>query len=215
VIGIDPHKQKLTATVADPRGGILASEHFRVSGDGHRALEAWALQFGAIARWGVEGASSWGRHTAMFLTGRGYDVRAVCANRTPRSDRARQRGKSDTLDSDRIARETLAHPLLPKAFKRAGQDSGPDEHHQLLALWHNRRRSILTSRQHLLNEAEHLLCELPLQLPDSKAVRPRLAALTARNRRRRYDTPTRLRLRLRLLDGYAAQIAALLPPHDP
>jgi hypothetical protein len=146
----------------------------------------------------------------VFLCGRGYDVRDVCANRTPRSDRARQREKSDTLDSERIARETLVHPLLPKAFKRAGQDSGPDEHHQLLALWHNRRRSILTSRQHLVNEAEHLLCELPLQLreqlPDS-AVRPRLAALTARNRRRRYDTPTRLRLRL--LDGYAAQIAAL------
>src|SRR5450631_293496 len=160
----------------DPRGGILASEHFRVSGDGHRALEAWALQFGLVARWGVEGASSWGRHTAMFLCGRGYDVRDVCANRTPRHDRARQRGKSDVLDSERIARETLAHPLLPKAFKRAGPDQGPDEHHQLLALWHNRRRSILTSRQHLLNEAEHLLCELPLQLrdelPDSKAVRP-------------------------------------------
>ncbi len=211
VVGIDPHKRTLTATVADPRGGILASEHFRVSGDGHRALEAWARQFGQVARWGVEGASSWGRHTAMFLTGRGYDVRDVCANRTPRSDRARQRGKSDTLDSERIARESLAHPLLPKPFKRAGQDSGPDESQQLLALWHNRRRSILTSRQHLVNEAEHLLCELPLelrdQLPDSKAVRPRLAALAARNRRRRYDAPTTLRLRM--LDDYRAQITAL------
>ncbi|MGO9752654.1 MAG: IS110 family transposase [Solirubrobacteraceae bacterium] len=69
VVGIDPHKQTLTATVIDPRGGIVASEHFRVSGDGHRALEAWAKQFGAIARWGVEGTSGWGRHTAMFLTG--------------------------------------------------------------------------------------------------------------------------------------------------
>jgi transposase len=208
VVGIDPHKRTLSATIVDPRGGILASAHFNVSGDGHPALEAWAKQFGQIVRWGVEGASSWGRHTAMFLCGRGYDVRDVCANRTPRHDRARQRGKSDTLDSERIARETLAHPLLPKAFKRAGQDSGPDEHQQLLALWHNRRRSILTSRQHLLNEAEHLLCELPLelreQLPDSKAVRLRLAA---RNRRRRYDPPTRLRLQL--LDAYRAQIAAL------
>src|SRR5437763_635446 len=91
VVGVDPHKQTLTATVIDPRGGILAGEHFRVSGDGHRALEAWARQFGSIARWGVEGASSWGRHTAMFLTGRGYDVRDVCANRTSRSDRACQR----------------------------------------------------------------------------------------------------------------------------
>ena len=62
VVGIDPHKQTLSATVLDPRGGIVASEHFRVSGDGHRALEAWAKQFGPIARWGVEGAAGWGRH---------------------------------------------------------------------------------------------------------------------------------------------------------
>lgn len=109
----------------------------------------------------------------------------MCANRTPRQDRGRQRGKSDTLDSERIAREVLAHSLLPKAFKGAGQDQGPDERHQLLALWHNRRRSILTSRQHLVNEA----------------------ALECRNRRRRYDAPTRLRLQL--LGGYRAQIVAL------
>ena len=211
VVGVDPHKRTLTATVADARGGVLASAHFRVSGEGHRELEAWARQFGQIARWGIEGSASWGRHTAVFLIDRGYDVRDVCANRTPRSDRARQRGKSDTLDSERIAREVLAHPLLPKAFKRAGQEQGPDEQHQLLALWHNRRRSILTSRQHLVNEAESLLCELPLelseQLPDTKAVKPRLAALARRNRRRRYDAPTKLRLQM--LDGYRAQITAL------
>jgi hypothetical protein len=209
VVGIDPHKQTLTATVVDPRGGIVASEHFRVSGGGHRALEAWARQFGQIARWGVENAAGWGRHTAIFLIGRGYDVRDVCANRTPRSDRARQRGKSDTLDSERIARETLAHALLPKAFKRAGADQGPDELHQLLSLSHNRRRSILTSRQHLVGEAEYLLCELPLelreQLPDSKSVRPRLAALQRRDRRRRYDPA----------DAAAPATARRLLPADP
>jgi transposase len=211
VVGIDPHKRTLTATVADARGGVLASAHFRVSGEGHRELEAWARQFGQIARWGIEGSASWGRHTAMFLAGRGHDVRDVCPNRTPRADRARQRGKSDTLDSERIAREVLAHSLLPRAFKRSGPEHGPDEQHQLLALWNNRRRSILTSRQHLVGEAEYLLCELPLelreQLPDTKAVKPRLAALARRNRRRRYDPPTKLRLQL--LDSYRAQIKAL------
>ena len=92
VVGVDPHKRTLTATVVDPRGGVLASEHFRVSGDGHRALEAWARRFGQIVRWGIEGASAWGRHTAIFLASRGYDVRDVCPNRTGRQDRARQRG---------------------------------------------------------------------------------------------------------------------------
>jgi transposase len=106
VVGIDPHKRTLTAAVVDARGGIVASEPFRVSGDGHRALEAWARSFGPIARWGVENATGWGRHTAVFLAGRDQDVRDVCPNRTSRSDRARQRGKSDALDAERIARRS-------------------------------------------------------------------------------------------------------------
>jgi transposase len=181
-----------------------------LAGEGHRALEAWALSFGPVARWGIENATGWGRHTAVFLTGRDHDVRDVCPNRTSRSDRARQRGKSDTLDAERIARETLAHPLLPRAFKRAA-GAGPDEQTELLTLWHRTRRSILKSRQHLLNETEFLLAELPLelheQLPDSKAVRPRLAALARRNRRRQWDAATALRLRL--LDEHRRQIIQL------
>jgi transposase len=211
VVGVDPHKRTLTATVLDPRGGIVSSEHFRVSGDGHRALEAWARQFGPIVLFGVEGASGWGRHTAIFLVGRGYDVRDVCPNRTAHQDRARQRGKSDVLDSERIARETLAHPLLPKAFKRAGQDAGPDEHSELLTVWWRARCSLLKRRQHLLSEAEALLRDLPLalieRLPDTQKVRPRLAALARHTRRRHFDPPTTLRLGV--LGGYRVEIAKL------
>ena len=211
VVGIDPHKRTLTAIVIDARGGVLAGEHFPVSGDGHRALEAWARSLGPVVRRGVENAAGWGRHTAIYLSRAGHDVRDVCPNRTGRQDRARQRGKSDRLDGERIARETLAHPLLPRAFKRAGTQTGPDEHGELLGLWHRQRRSLLKSRQHLLNEAEFLLAELPLelreQLPDSKAVRPRLAALARRNRRARWDAATTLRLRM--LDDHRAQIARL------
>jgi len=210
-VGIDPHKRTLTAIVVDARGGIVAGEHFKVSGDGHRALEAWARSFGPVIRWGVENAAGWGRHPAIYLAGRGHDVRDVCPNRTPRQDRGRQRGKSDTLDGERIARETLAHPLLPRAFKNASGQAAPDERRELLCLWHNQRRSLLKSRQHLLNEAEFLLADLPLalrdQLPDTKTVRPRLAALARRNRRRRWDAATALRLRM--LDDHHAQIARL------
>jgi transposase len=211
VVGIDPHKRTLTAAIVDPRGGIVASEHFRVSGDGHRALEAWAAQFGAIARVGVEGASAWGRHTAIYLGECGYDVRDVCPNRTARQDRARQRGKSDTLDAERIARETLAHPLLPRAFKRAGQDQGPDEQTELLAVCWRARCSLLKRRQHLLTEAESLLRELPLglieQLPDTQKVRPRLAALARLTRRRRFQPAAAQRIRL--LGQYRAEVAKL------
>jgi transposase len=211
IVGLDPHKRTLTATIVDPSGGLVASEHFRVSGDGHRALEAWAMQFGAIVRWGVEGASAWGRHTAIYLIGRGYDVRDVCPNRTFQYDRARQRGKSDTLDSERIARETLAHPLLPKAFKRAGQDAGPDQHSELLAVWWTARCSVIKRRQHLLTESEALLRELPLELverlPATSRVRPRLTALRDLTARRRLAPPAKARVQV--LAGYRAQITAL------
>jgi transposase len=210
VVGVDPHKRTLTAVVVDARGGVLAGEHFRVSGDGHRALMAWARSFGPIARWGIENASGWGRHTAVFLAARGQDVRDVCPNRTARHDRARQRGKSDTLDGERVAREVLAHPMLPRAFKRAEGDRGPDERHELLMLYQRARRSLVTSRQHLLNEADILLAELPLQLreqlPDSPAVRPRLAALARRRLRPRDPV---LALRVWLLVDYHREIMRL------
>ncbi len=211
IVGIDPHKRTLTATVLDSRGGVVGTEHFKVSGDGHRALEAWALSFGPVDRWGVEGASGLGRHTAMFLVGRRYDVRDCCATRT--ADRARQRrqGKSDALDAERIARETLADPQMPRAFKRAAGDAGPDETTELLALWHNARRSLLKTRQHLLNEAEALLVALPealrAELPVTKRIRPRLTALVGRDRSIRWDAPTALRLRL--LEEHAGAIASL------
>ena len=86
VVGVDPHKRTLTATVADERGGILASAHFRVSGEGHRELEAWARQFGQIARWGIEGSASWGRHTAGS---RALTAQRRCPPRPPRAPASR------------------------------------------------------------------------------------------------------------------------------
>lgn len=211
VVGIDPHKRTLTAVVVDARGGLLAGEHFRVSGDGHRALYAWARSFGPIARWGVENASGWGRHTAIFLVGRDQDVRDVCPNRTARADRGRQRGKSDTLDAERIARDVLAHSLLPRAFKRAGdQPAEPDPAHEQLMLWQRQRRSLVLSCQQLLNQADALLAELPLelrdQLPETKSVRPRLRALARRRWRPRDPT---VALRLRLLRDHHRRIVSL------
>jgi transposase len=208
--GADPHKRTVTACVLDERGGTLGTATFRVSGDGHRAMEAWALGFGPIARWGIEGAAGVGRHTAMYLVGHNHDVRDVCPTRTAQQSRRRRDGKSDVLDAVRVARETLADPVMPVAFKRAGGDTGPDETLELISLWHRARRSILTSRQHLLNEAEVMLGELPEtvrdDLPDCRAVRPRLRALTARPPGE-WDPATMLRLRL--LDRHAATIADL------
>ncbi|HZA40749.1 MAG TPA: transposase, partial [Actinomycetota bacterium] len=210
-VGIDPHKRTLSATVLDERGGLLGTDHFKVSGDGHRALEQWALSIGPVAAWGVEGAGGIGRHTAAFLCLRGHDVRDVCPNRTNERARRRREGKSDALDSERIARETLAHRELPRAFKRAGADTGPDETGELLSLWHKERRSVVKLRQQLLSEADSLLSDLPDivrdELPASKKVRTRLTAIARRDRARAHDPATALRLRL--LDDHAEAISRL------
>lgn len=209
IVGIDPHKSTLTASVLDQRGGLLAHAHFRVSGEGHRQLEAWAAGFGPIARWGVEGAGGLGRHTAIYLVRAGADVREVCPTRTAERARGRSQGRSDALDAERIARETLAHPELGPAFKRAPGESGPDETQDLLCLWHNERRSLLASRQHLLNESESLLNALPERLrtglPDTSAVRPRLVALAAKRPRGLAPADA---LRLRLLRERSREIAS-------
>lgn len=209
VVGVDPHKRTLTASVLDCRGGVIGTAAFRVSGDGHRALEAWAGGFGPVQRWGVEGASGLGRHTAMYLIGAGHDVRDVCPTRTAESSRKRRQGKSDALDSVRIARETQADPDVPVVFKRAGGDTGPGENTEMIGLWHKARRSLLKSRQHLLNEAEALLGELPeairTSLPDTSEVRPRLVALCAQDRSITWDRATELRLRL--LEDHAGAVA--------
>jgi hypothetical protein len=199
-VGVDPHKHTLTATVLDERGGVLGTASCKVSGSGHRELEAWVGSFGHVRRWGIEGASGLGRHVSAFLALRGHDVRDVNPNRTNDRRRRRQQGKTDNSDSLRIPREVQAEPGLPVAFKRAGGDVGPDETTELIGLWHKARKSLLKSRQHLLNESEALLVALPVELreelPDTSQVRPRLVAVTQRDRSRRFDAATELRLRL-------------------
>jgi hypothetical protein len=116
VFGCDPHKKTLTASVLDERGGVLGTETFRMSGDGHRAIEAWALSFGPIIRWGIEGASGLGRHTAMYLIGRGHDVRDVCPTRT--AEQSRHRREGSPTPSTRCA-----SPGRPKPTRRCPRRS--------------------------------------------------------------------------------------------
>ena len=211
VAGVDPHKRTLTVTILDSRGGLLGTRTFKVSGEGHRSMTAWADQLGTVRVWGVEGASSLGRHTAVFLGEAGFDVRDVCPTRTAEQARRRRQGKTDNLDAERIAREVLAHDDLPAAFKHAVGAVGPDPTHDQMSLCHKARRSLLKTRQHVLNEAEAILIALPEEvqsaLGDDRDVRRRLVSLAALERRAITDNV--VLLRLRLLDTAAADVARL------
>jgi hypothetical protein len=120
VIGVDPHKYVLTAVALDARGGVLGRWSGDASGAGFSALRAWAATRAPGAVWAIEGSNRLGRRLAVLVAADGTDARDVCPTRTADQRRRRPgRGKSDTVDAEAIARELLAHPDLPRAFKAA------------------------------------------------------------------------------------------------
>jgi hypothetical protein len=72
--------------------------------------------------------------------------------------------------------------------------------HEQILLWHKARRSLVKTRVHLLNEADHLIVEPPLelrdQLPRTSDVRRLLRGLRAVETSEGPDPVTALRLRL-------------------
>ena len=180
VVGVDPHKHVLSAVALDERGGLLGHWHGEPSERGISALQTWAMERAPAATWAIEGSNSLGRRLALVLTSTGVDVRDVCPTRT--ADRRRQRpgrGKSDVVDAEAIARELLAHPGLPHAFK--GAEAGlPHPHREELGVLVRTRKQLVDRHRRLLNEAEALIGELPARLserlPSGAGVAPRLTA---------------------------------------
>ncbi len=108
IVGVDPHRTTLTATLLDSRGGELGHAHVPNSRAGHAAGLAWAAEFGPADRWGIEGASGLGRQLAEFLVEAGCDVRDVPPHKTSvrgaAVTRARPIGSIPTARSSRRCR---------------------------------------------------------------------------------------------------------------
>jgi transposase len=211
IVGIDPHRASFTATVLDQRGGELGHAHFPNTQEGHGSALAWANGFGRAERWGIEGASGLGRSLAEFLVEAGCDVRDVPPHKTAARGRGRHEGKSDRLDSHRIASETQSNLRLARAFKHA-VSTGPDSIRDRMALWNNARKSLTKVRVQLLGELDALVQDLPEEL------RGRLGpakTITARvNSLRRLDTSSvsdpAVALRLRLIEHRVAMLRDVL-----
>jgi len=125
VAGIDPHKHTATISLVDARGALQDVASFAISPDGLIELLAFLSDTElVIDRIGVEGTGGLGRPVVTALSAAGYDVREVQANRTAERRRRRRRAKTDIEDAEAIARETLAHPELPRQA-RAGPPTPP------------------------------------------------------------------------------------------
>jgi transposase len=179
-VGVDPHRRVFTATVLDERGRNIGHEHFENTRTGHEAVLAWAARLGPVDRVGVEGAGGLGRPLAQFLVQAGIDVRDVPPHKTSLRGRGRHEGKSDRLDSHRVAAETQSNDRLAHAFKQS-QPLPPDQVRDRIALWHNARISLRKIRVQLIGEIDAMIQQLPedlrTQLPVTQTVRARITAL--------------------------------------
>lgn len=89
----------------DPIGGILDTLTVTTDSAGFARLLIWAVSFGKIIAFGIEGTGSYGAGLTSFIRRQGHKV--VEVNRPDRRMR-RLAGKSDTLDAENAARAVLA-----------------------------------------------------------------------------------------------------------
>ena len=109
VVGLDVHKDSLTAVAVDELGRTLA-EH---SGPVEDGVLTWARSLGGELLFAVEDCRHVTRGLEQVLLGRGERLVRVPPRLTaPQRRRGRTRGKSDRIDALAVARAALQEPKL-------------------------------------------------------------------------------------------------------
>ena len=112
VIGVDVHKQSVTAVAVDEAGRMLNERTVAVGGD---ELIGWASALGAERLWALEDCRQLTRWLERQLLTRGEDlVRVPPKLMAPERRAGRTRGKSDPIDALAVARAALREPDLSR-----------------------------------------------------------------------------------------------------
>ena len=123
VIGIDSHKDTLSACLVDHLGTPLEYRTIANTPAGHRQLVDWAQTTNA-AKVAVEGSGTFGRPIAVAAVSAGLDVREVPPQLTARlRRRGRTNTKTDQVDALVIARVALRdHTLAAPTYWEDTED---------------------------------------------------------------------------------------------
>ena len=112
VIGVDVHKQSVTAVAVDEAGRMLDERTVAVGSD---ELIGWASALDAERLWALEDCRLLTPWLERQLLGRGEELVRVSPKLTVPERRAgRVRGKSDPIDALAVARAALREPDLPR-----------------------------------------------------------------------------------------------------
>src|SRR3954470_19195731 len=112
VIGVDVHKQSVTAVAVDEAGRMLDERTAAVGSD---ELLDWASALGTERLWALEDCRQLTRWLERQLLTRGEDlVRVPPKLMAPERRAGRARGKSDPIDALAVARAALREPDLSR-----------------------------------------------------------------------------------------------------
>src|SRR6266702_431475 len=116
VIGVDVHKQSLTAVAVDEAGRMLDERTVAGANDG---LVAWASSLSDERLWALEDCRQLTRALERELLAAGEElVRVPPKLMAPERRAGRARGKSDPIDALAVARAALREPRLGEQHLR-------------------------------------------------------------------------------------------------
>jgi transposase len=154
VIGVDTHRDTLTAAAVTRLGGVLAQTTISADAAGYRQLLDFAHAHLPGRRcWAVEGTGSYGAGLAEFVQQHGEWVVEVGRPKRPAS---RSGAKSDALDAVRAAREALGQDHLA-APRRGGERAA-------LRVLLTTRRCATTARVATIGQLKALIVSAPEEL---------------------------------------------------
>jgi transposase len=152
-IGIDPHKQSLTAAALDPRSRQLTQLRVPATSQAAHQLLAWAAGW-PQRRWAVEGATGLGRSIAQLLVAAGETVIDVPAKLAAR---ARLLSTGNTRKTDRIDAASVAAAAIHNHQLRPVTVEDQTATFRLLS---DRRDDLVAERTRTLSRLHVLLAEL-------------------------------------------------------
>jgi transposase len=121
VIGVDTHRDTLTAAAVTGLGGVLAQTITSADAAGYQRLLGFAhAHLPGRRLWAVEGTGSFGAGLAGFLHQHGEQVVEVGRPKRPAH---RTGAKSDALDAVRAAREALGDDRLATPRRRGEREA--------------------------------------------------------------------------------------------
>ena len=158
VIGIDPDRDRITASLVEAStGGELATAAFETTRGGYERLVAWADRHTSpeSRAWAVEGSGSYGSGACAHL---GAAREQVIEFSHPRTAATSDGAKTDALDARRAAREVLGRPDLAVPRARGRREA--------LRALQSTRRGAQTARTAAINELKALIISAPVDLRD-------------------------------------------------